>query len=83
MHNLPKCKGCRFYETTDFVEGGFFAHACHSPKWEWTDEDMAEWKVANPEPNEFTLRNVIPPFVIERHCDYKPGKLCLLNGVYV
>lgn len=83
MHNMPKCKGCRFYETTGSPDSEFFCHACHSPKWEWTKEDYAEWRLDNPVINEWTLRNVIPPFIIERHCDCKPGTLCLRDGVYV
>lgn len=73
MHNLPKCGTCIFYETNSGDLEIYSAHCCRSPKWEWTDLDIEEWKKDNPDRDQYTLRNMIPPFIVERHCDYVEG----------
>ncbi|KKM06702.1 hypothetical protein LCGC14_1741280 [marine sediment metagenome] len=73
MYNLPKCKTCVFYETNTGDLEEYTAHCCRSPKHEWTDVDIEEWEKENPNPTMFTLRNVIPPFIVDRHCDYTEG----------
>lgn len=76
--NCPKCK---WFESNTVDISKATAFACRSPKWEWTDEDYAEWlKSIGGKITEWTMRDVIPPFKISRHCDFKPMDMLVGAG---
>lgn len=54
-----------------WYEGGNGCSACRSPKHVWTDEDDAEWLAEHGPVDEFSLKNLLPPFKPGRHCDFR------------
>ncbi len=73
MHNLPKCRTFEHYETNTGDLDNFNAHACRSPKHKWTELDNAEWDELHLIKHAFSMKDSLPVFIIERHCDYKEG----------
>ena len=70
-----RCEQCYWFETNG-LEGEDAAEACRSPKWKWTEEELAE-HARKAEKNRWHTYNSLPDFDESRHCDYifcKPGE---------